>query len=575
MPAPGKGRAGEGDSRYGLEDDGLLEDDELNVDPSFLSDLDEPPQAGVGEPLPAGALVLPLLLGSDEGAPEPRNHAPDPRGHPNVALEDREEPLAGASAGVAEGQVKVVAGHGEGGPAGPGEAIAFQGLGQSPASREREVAPPIEPESQAQPHSREVDKPRSGPIQARTATETTVKAIVEAAREDTRPRVEPVAGPLPVPEAEPLAELPASPAAPNPGEPSEERQLQQPLPQQPRTGFVLVDVAMRRHPLWSELSSLDQEMDACRADWQRQVDAYRITEADIAECYEAGARVVLGRAANGGQIERASETIYADALARELAEIESRLEEEAADRVEAKAAETRTQLEDRLYAERARLNQELDTFKDSAFREYFLSLFNIELRSRLLKLPEEEQRQLEEKRAGLIREMEARIAAKQEEVEAAFAAYSEREKAAAEANIEGFRDQQERFVAEEIRKERARLERGLAARILAMESSLPADGEKWREEVARRAMIVLSTRRERLSREFAAREAAFVETWESLKARRDALHARILEDIRRAAREIEGTRGMSVTIVESSAPGQEMPAGQDLTEQALQVIRDR
>ncbi|MEW6227628.1 MAG: hypothetical protein AB1700_05955 [Bacillota bacterium] len=345
----------------------------------------------------------------------------------------------------------------------------------------------------------------------------------------------------------------------------------------PRAGFVLLDVAMKRHPLWGELAALEQEMEACKADWQRQVDASHVTEDDIAACYEAGAKALANGTAKGREIVQASASIYADALEKELQDIEARLEEEATRRIEARASEVRAKLDDDLYAERGRLNQEFDTFKEKAFKEYYLSLFNIQMKLKLLKLSEAERKALQEKLAKLTAEMQVKIEAKQREVDAAFAAYAEKRRAEAEAEIEEFRTDQERDVSLKLKEEQARLEKGLRDRLLAMDLSLRADAEKWREEAVRRAKIELSARREQIAGEFAAKEAAFTAKWEKLKARRDEIYARIRDDVRKAAHEVERDKGIKVTVLESSEPtgARATPDGYDLTEQVLKVIRDR
>lgn len=347
--------------------------------------------------------------------------------------------------------------------------------------------------------------------------------------------------------------------------------------EKPQTGFVLLDVAMRRHPSWGELAILEQEMDACKADWQRQVDSSHLTEVDIAACYEACAKALANGAARGREIVQASASIHADVLERELQDIETRLREEAARRTEARASEVRAKLDDDLYAERGRLNQEFDTFKDKTFRECFLSLLNIQMKLKLLKLPEVERKALQEKLANLTAEMQVKIEAKQREVDAAFAAYAEKRRAEAEAEIEEFRTDQERHVSLKLKEEQDRLERGLRERLLAMDLSLPADAEEWQEEAARRAKIELSARLEQLAREFAAREAAFTEKWEKLKARWDAIYAWIQDDVMKAAREVERSKGIKVTVLgPSEAVGaRATPDGCDLTEQALKIIRDR
>lgn len=338
-------------------------------------------------------------------------------------------------------------------------------------------------------------------------------------------------------------------------------------------GFVLLDVAIRRHPLWGELIALEREMESCKADWQRQVDASCITESDIAACYEAGEEALAEGVAGGTEGGRGSLSGYSDALAKELEGTEARLAVEASERAEAHAAEARAGLDDDLYAERARLNREFDAFRAKMFKEYYLSLFNAQMKLTLLKPPEAERKALQEKLAGLTAEMQARIEARQNEVDAVYAAYSERKRAEAEAEIEKFRTEQERAVSSRLEEERARLEKGLADVFLAMELSLQAEGGEWRDEAARRAKTELAARREQIATEFRAREAAFTAKWEALKSHRDGILARIRDDVYMATREVETNQGITVTVLDGPAAAQPGSAGRDFTEQVLRVIR--
>ena len=344
-----------------------------------------------------------------------------------------------------------------------------------------------------------------------------------------------------------------------------------------RRGFVVLGEAARRHPLWAELAAVEQEIDACKAEWQREVDASGLTEEDIDRCYAAAERLLLASAARG-EDDRADGggAAYAGTLVNRLKEMEARLWDEARRRVEAHAAEVRAKLDDDLYAERARLNQEFDEFKEKTLKEYYLSLFNAQLRLKLLKLPEDERKALQEKLAKLTVEMEMKIDAKAREHDAAFTAYAEKRRAEAEAEIAAFRSKEERSLSEKIAGERAKLEKSLADLLGGTDSSLREETEKWREEAVRRARIELGARQDQIAREFAAKEAAFTERYGKLQARRDALYRAICDDIRAAARELEAGAGMKVSVLEHGAPA---PAGagqaEDVTEKVLEIIRNR
>ncbi len=347
-----------------------------------------------------------------------------------------------------------------------------------------------------------------------------------------------------------------------------------------RQGFVMLEEAARRHPLWGELAGIDQEMEACKAEWQREVDASCVSRDDIERCYEAATRALLAseasRGDNGG--DGGGGAAYAAVLPNRMKDMEARLREDAERRIEARAAELRAKLDDDLYAERARLNQEFDEFKDKTLKEYYLSLFNTQVKLKLLKLSEEERRALQEKLAKLTVEMEMKLDARRKEHDAAFAAYAERRRAEAEADIEAFRARQEQEVSEKLREERARLEESLADLLRKADSSLQEETERWRDEAVRRARIELAARRDQIAREFAAREAAFTAKYGKLKAQRDALYGAICDDIRKAARELEVGTGVKVSVLEHgiAPPGAGTAGGgRDVTEKVLEIIRNR
>ncbi|MDI7247457.1 MAG: hypothetical protein QME92_08330 [Bacillota bacterium] len=350
-----------------------------------------------------------------------------------------------------------------------------------------------------------------------------------------------------------------------------------------RHGFVVLDEAVRRHPLWAELASVEQEMDACKAEWQREVDASCLTQEDIDRCYAAAERLLLVPVARGGSSGRDggdgdgdASAAYAGTLVKRLKEMEARLRNEAERRVEAHAGEVSARLEDDLYAERARLNREFDEFKEKTLKEYYLSLFNTQARLKLLKLPEEERRALQEKLAKLTVEMEMKIDAKARENDAAFAAYAEKRRAEAEADAAAFRNREEQELSGKLAGERARLEKSLAGLLSATDLSLREDAQAWCDEAVRRARTELAARRDRIARDFAAKEEAFTEKYTKLQQRRDALYRTVCDDIRAAARELEVAAAMKVSVLERGA---KRPAGtgedEDVTERVLAIIRNR
>ncbi|MGE5588686.1 MAG: hypothetical protein ACM3ZO_10820 [Clostridia bacterium] len=344
-----------------------------------------------------------------------------------------------------------------------------------------------------------------------------------------------------------------------------------------RQGFVVLEEAARRHPLWAELAAVEQEMDACKAEWRREVDSSYLTEQDIDRCYAAAERMVLASAARGDG-DRAGDggAPHAGALVSELEETEARLREETEHRIEAYAAEVKARLDDDLYAERARLNQELDEFKDRTLREYYLSIFNAQLRLRLLKLPEDERKALQEKIAKLTLDMETKIDSKARDQDAAFAAYAEKRCAEAEAEIAAFRTKEEGRLSEKLASERAKLERSLAELLKGADSSLREGTQQWSEEVVRRARIELAATRERIARDLAAKEADFTARYGRLQARRDALYKAICDDIRAATRELGADTGMKVSVLEQSTPAPAAASqASNVTEEVLGIIRNR
>ncbi|MGE5593735.1 MAG: hypothetical protein ACM3X3_08665 [Betaproteobacteria bacterium] len=360
-------------------------------------------------------------------------------------------------------------------------------------------------------------------------------------------------------------------------------------------GFVVLEEAVKRHPLWAKLVSVEQEMDSSKEEWQREVDASGLTQSDIDECYAAAERLLTATTSRGDDEESGGiGGDYAGTIVKRLEETEARLRDETAQRIEARAAEVKAKLEDDLYAERARLNQEFDEFKDKTLKEYYVSLLNAELKLKLLNLPDDERKALQEKLAKLTVEMQMKIDAKAAEQDAAFQAYAEKRRAEADAEIAAFQKAEEQSLSEKLAGERAKLEESLADLLNGTDPSLNRETQQWREEAVRRAKIEVTARRDELAREFAAKEAAFTEKYRQLQARRDALYKRICDDIRAAARKLEADTGMKVSVLEGAAPassadgsGTDAGAGAgggigvspdgavDVTEKVLQIIRNR
>ncbi|MCR4401198.1 MAG: hypothetical protein NUW12_00210 [Firmicutes bacterium] len=344
-----------------------------------------------------------------------------------------------------------------------------------------------------------------------------------------------------------------------------------------RQAFVVLEEVEKRHPLWAELAAVEQEIEACEAEWRREVDASYLTEKDIQECYAAAERLALALATRGnGDRAGDGDVPRPEALMSEIDETEARLRDETEQRIAAYVAEVKQRLDDDLYAERARLNQELDAYRDKTLKEYFLSLFNAQLRLRLLRLSEDERKALQEKIAKLTVEMETKIDSKAREQDAVFEAYAQERCAAAEAEIAAMRAKEETSLSERIAKERAKLEMSLAEVMKDSGSSLREGTREWSKEIVRRARYELAAARERIARELAAKEADFTERHSRLQARRDALHRAICDDIRAAVRELGADMGLEVRVLERgasliAAEGQ----AADVTERVLEIIRSR
>ena len=366
-------------------------------------------------------------------------------------------------------------------------------------------------------------------------------------------------------------------------------------------GFVVLEEAVKRHPLWAELVAVEQEMDSCKEEWQREVDASGLTQSDIDECYAAAERLLAATTSRGDDAgPGGAGGEYAGTIVKRLEETEARLRDETAQRIEAHTAEVKAKLEDDLYAERARLNQEFDEFKDKTLKEYYVSLLNAELKLKLLTLPDDERKALQEKLAKLTVEMQMKLDAKAAEQDGAFQAYAEKRRAEADAEIAAFQRAEDASLSERLASERAKLEESLADLLSGMDSSLGQETQQWREEAIRRAKIEVTARRDALAREFAAKEATFTEKYRQLQARRDALYKKICDDIRAAARKLESDTGMKVNVLEGATTpppadgsGNDDGSGNhagvgvgggavtsphgamDVTEKVLQIIRNR
>lgn len=341
------------------------------------------------------------------------------------------------------------------------------------------------------------------------------------------------------------------------------------------TGFVLLAQVMKKHPLWMEVIRIEREIETCKSRWRSYVDASGITEEDVLKCLGVTEQV-LDEQVSISPYEGSKFPEYAGALESGLALVEVSLKEEADARTEAKRIELQANLEDRLYAEKACLNNEFDEFKDRVVKESYLAVINTQMKLRLLRLSDTEREALEEELRGLNDDIEAKLADKRKTQDDVYALYEAEVTAQAEAKLAQYKEEQADWMSSELEKERERLEKEIAGLFSDTKPLNTGDLKIWQEEVSRRGRIELSARRAEISKEFREREAQFTEELVRLAASREQAEDRIKKDIYDAVSDLRDETGAFIQVVEDNSEHREAESLDiDMTSSVIRIIRNR
>ncbi len=340
------------------------------------------------------------------------------------------------------------------------------------------------------------------------------------------------------------------------------------------TGYVLLDQVMKKHPLWIESVRIEREIETCKSRWRSYVDASGLTEGDVLKCIDTAGQVleeqVLLDPDGGFKL-----TDYPGALESRLALMETSLIEEADARIEAKRMELQARLEDRLYAEKARLNNEFDEFQDRVVKESYLTIINIQMKLQLLQLPDAKRDALEEELRHLTDEVEAKLDAKRKAQDDIYALYEAKETAEDEEKLARYRGEQANWVDSRLQEERERVAKEVEG---LFSDTLPigaGDLEMRQDKVSRRGLIELSTRRAEIAQEFKVREAQFTKELGELTASRDETEDRIRRDIHSAVSAFRDKMGINMELVEdNSEAGEAQSFGIDMTSDIIRIIRN-
>ncbi len=341
-----------------------------------------------------------------------------------------------------------------------------------------------------------------------------------------------------------------------------------------RTGFVLLDAVMKRHPLWMEVLRIEREIETCRGRWQSYVDASGITEEDVLKCLGI-AEQALGEAICGDLDENFEFPQYKDVLESRLNLVEASLTGEADARIQAKATELEADLEDRLYAEKARLNNEFDELRDRAVKENYLAIVNTQMKLQLLKLSDVQREVLKEELQHLNDEIEKELSAKQKALDDVYALYEAGETAQADRELMQFRKEQVGWVSSQLQQERERLSKEIEGFFTDTAPGNPDGFEAWQEEVSRRGRIELSCRRAQMSDEFKERESQFTVELDELVAGREQVLERIKTDVFHVVSNLSHDTDIPIEIIEDDLEHRMAESFDvDMTQDAIFIIRN-
>lgn len=347
-----------------------------------------------------------------------------------------------------------------------------------------------------------------------------------------------------------------------------------------RTGFIMLDEAMMKHPLWMEVVRIGREIETSKSRWRSYVDASGLTEEDVLRCLDVAEQCIDEQVSSGsGSGEGFKMPEYAGVLESGLALVETSLRQEVDARIEAKATELKAELEDRLYAERARLNNEFDEFKDRVVKESYLIIVNTQMKLRLLKLSDAEREALEDELRRVNDDIEEKLTTKRKALDEIYALYEAQETAEAEGKLMRYREEQTCWLSSKLQEERDRLAKEVEG-LFSDASHTGSDNFKmWQENASRRGRIELSNRYEEISKEFREREAQFTEELGMLTANQQQMQDRIKEDIYHVVSDLKNDMGILIEVIEAveeDSRYRETELGDiDVTPDVIRIIRNR
>ena len=357
----------------------------------------------------------------------------------------------------------------------------------------------------------------------------------------------------------------------------ESRDLAADVRERGRTGFVLMHQVMEKHPMWMEIIRIEREIETLKSRWRSYVDRSGITEEDVLKYLDV-ADEAQDEELPGEPDEGLEAPGYGGVLESSLTLVEASLTEEANARIEAKRTQLQADLEDRLYAEKARLNNEFDEFKDRVVKESYLALINTQMKLQLLELSDAEREALEDEQRRLNDDIEEKLSAKQKAQDDIYSLYEAKAIAEIEEELVRYKEEQAGWILSELHKERERLAKEVEGLFFDTRPEDSGDHKIRQEKMSRRGLIELSEMRAEMSREFREREAQFTEELAGLEASREQVENRIKKDICDVVSDLRDEMGIFIEVVEDDKDFSEHKEAQswdiDMTSDVIGIIRN-
>lgn len=326
-------------------------------------------------------------------------------------------------------------------------------------------------------------------------------------------------------------------------------------------GFVVLTEVMPFHPDWGELTSLTTEV-------EREQRSLLLEQAAAAEIKKrAGAGQAAGEAyqATMAEIDQARRAGQDQASATLKSTYERRWENERArldrefeEAVAARRAVLAAQLDEQIAVKRGELKAALTDRVDQIRREREARLLSLQLKLALVEKDASADGQaleLQEELSEVQAEVDRLIKEAQKESEGELAAYVREREAAAAQELKEFAAEKAAEAARKGEEVRRKLDAELAGRLAGLDEASGFQAAGGPKRIAQPVPASPS-----------------VQAPTSLQLRRNALHARIIAEIRRAAASAAKRHGLGAPLMVGT--GAERPAqGMDLTEEVAQSLR--